>query len=68
MNCLCCGLYNHSVNICFYLLDYLVSIAKKKPDDKRDIVVGGIRDTIRIRYCTDTSIRKIFKNQDMIRL
>jgi len=50
------------------LLDYLVSIAKKKPDDKRDIVVGGIRDTIRIRYCTDTSIRKIFKNQDMIRL
>jgi len=35
-------LYNHHVNICYYFLDYLVSIAKKKPDDKGDIVVGGI--------------------------
>ena len=35
-------LYNHLVNICYYLFDYLVSIAKKKPDDKGDIVVGGI--------------------------
>jgi len=35
-------LYNHPVNICYFLLDYLVSIAKKKPDDKGDIVVGGI--------------------------
>jgi len=35
-------LYNHPVNICYYLLDYLVSIAKKKPYDKGDIVVGGI--------------------------
>ena len=35
-------LYNHPVNICYYLLAYLVSTAKKKPDDKGDIVVGGI--------------------------
>jgi len=35
-------LYNHPVNICYYLLDHLVSIAKKKPDDKGDIMVGGI--------------------------
>ena len=35
-------LYNHPVNICYYLLDYLVSIAKKKSDDKGDIVVAGI--------------------------
>jgi len=35
-------LYNHPVNICYYLIDYLVSIARKKPDDKSDIVVGGI--------------------------
>jgi hypothetical protein len=35
-------LYNHHVNICYYLHDYLVSIARKKPDDKGDIVVGGI--------------------------
>ena len=35
-------LYNHPVNIWYYLLDYLVSIAKKKPDDKGDIVVGGV--------------------------
>ena len=35
-------LYNHPVNICYYVLDYLVSISKKKPDDKGDIVVGGI--------------------------
>jgi len=33
-------LYNHPVNICYYLL--VVSIAKKKPDDKGDIMVGGI--------------------------
>jgi len=35
-------LYNHPVNICYYLLDYLVSLAKNKLDDKCDIVVGGI--------------------------
>jgi hypothetical protein len=35
-------LYKHPVNICYYLLDYLVSIAKKKPDHKGDIMVGGI--------------------------
>ena len=35
-------LYNHPVNICYYFLDYLVSLSKKKPDDKCDIVVGGI--------------------------
>jgi len=35
-------LYNHPVNICYYLLDYLVSIAKKKLADKGDIMVGGI--------------------------
>ena len=33
--------YNHPVNICYYFLDYLVSIAKRKPDYKGDIVVGG---------------------------
>ena len=35
-------LYNHHVNICYYLIDFLVSIAKKKPDDRGDIVVGVI--------------------------
>ena len=35
-------LYNHHINICYYLLDYLVSIVKKKPDDKGDIMVSGI--------------------------
>jgi hypothetical protein len=30
------------VNTCYYLLDYLVSVAKKKPDEKSEIVVGGI--------------------------
>jgi len=35
-------LYNHPVNICYYFLDYLFSLSKKKPDDKGDIVVGGI--------------------------
>ena len=35
-------LYNHPVNTCYYFLDYLVSIVKKKPDDKSEIVVGGI--------------------------
>jgi len=35
-------LYDHLVNICYYLIDYLVSIAKKKLNDKGDIVVGEI--------------------------
>jgi len=35
-------LYNQPVNTYYYLLDYLVSVAKKKPDDKSEIVVGGI--------------------------
>ena len=35
-------LYKHHVNICYYLIDYLISIARKKSDDKSDIVVGGI--------------------------
>jgi len=35
-------LYNRPVNICYYLLDYLVSVANKKPDDKSDILVDGI--------------------------
>jgi len=30
------------VNTCYYLLDYLISIANKKPFDDSDIVVGGI--------------------------
>jgi len=35
-------LYNHPTNICYYLLDYFVSLAKEKLDDKGDIVVDGI--------------------------
>jgi hypothetical protein len=34
-------LYNHPVNICFYLLDYL-SYVGNRSDGKREIVVGGI--------------------------
>jgi len=43
-------LYNHPVNICYYLLDYLVSLAKKKPDDKGDIVVGGLNTFIARKF------------------
>jgi len=43
-------LYNHPVNNCYYLLDYLVSIAKKKPDDKGDIVVGVIITSIARKF------------------
>ena len=35
-------LYNRPVNTCYYLLDYLVSVAKKILDEKSEIVVGGI--------------------------
>jgi len=35
-------LNNQPVNTCYYFLDYLVSVAKKKPDEKSEIVVGGI--------------------------
>jgi hypothetical protein len=34
-------LYNHPVNICFYLLDYLVDVGNR-PSGKGEIVVGGI--------------------------
>jgi hypothetical protein len=30
------------VNTCYYLLDHLIFVARKKPDDKGEIVVGGI--------------------------
>ena len=43
-------LYNHPVNIPYYLLNYLVSIAKKKLDDKGDIVVGGITTFIARKF------------------
>jgi hypothetical protein len=44
MRCLCCGLCFITIILTFaiFLLDYLVSIVKKKPDDKGDIMVGGI--------------------------
>jgi hypothetical protein len=35
-------LNNQPVNTCYYLLDYLVSIAKKKPNEKSEIVVSWI--------------------------
>jgi hypothetical protein len=35
-------LYNRPVKTCYYLHDYLVSVAKKKPYEKSEIVVGGI--------------------------
>jgi len=35
-------LYNHPVNTCYYLVDYLVYVARKKPNEKSEIVVGGI--------------------------
>jgi hypothetical protein len=34
-------LYNHPVNTCFYLLDYLVHVGNR-PTGKGEIVVGGI--------------------------
>jgi len=34
--------YNLPVNTCYYLLDYLVYVAKKRPNEKSEIAVGGI--------------------------
>jgi len=48
-------LYNHHVNICYYLFDYLVSIAKKKSDDKGDIVVSGIITFIARKFGVNVS-------------
>jgi len=33
---------DHPVNTCYYLLDYISFVAKKRSDDKSEIVVGGI--------------------------
>jgi len=35
-------LNNQPMNTCYYLLDYLISVAKKKLDEQSEIVVGGI--------------------------
>jgi len=35
-------LYDRPVNTCYYFLDHLSSIGKKRSDDKGEIVVGGI--------------------------
>jgi len=35
-------LYDRPVKTCYYLLDHLSSIGKKRSDDKGEIVVGGI--------------------------
>jgi len=34
-------LNNRLVNTCYYLLDYLVYVARKKADEKNELVVGG---------------------------
>jgi len=43
-------LNNRPVNTCYYLLDYLSFVAKKKPDDKSEILVGGIITFIARRF------------------
>jgi len=43
-------IYNHVVNICYYLLDYTVSIARKKPNEKGDTVVGEISTFIARKF------------------
>ena len=48
-------LYNHIVNICYYLIDYLVSIVRKKLDDKSDIVVGRIITFIATKFGVNMS-------------
>ena len=57
-------LYNHPVNVCYYLIDHLVSIPKKKPDDKGDIVVGGILTFIARKFGVgeESGINKIEGN------
>ena len=57
-------LYNHPVNICYYLLDYLVSIVKKKSDDKGDIMIGGIITFIARKFGVNVSeeINRIEEN------
>jgi len=41
MSCLWCG-QCFLVNTSYYLIDYLVSVTKKKSDEKSEIMVGGI--------------------------
>jgi hypothetical protein len=57
-------LYNHSIPICYYLLVYLVSIVKKKPDDKDDIMVGGIITFIARKFgvSVNQGIKRIEEN------
>jgi len=43
-------LFDHPVNTCYYLLDHLSSIGKKREDEKGEIVVGGIITYIARRF------------------
>ena len=60
-------LYNHPVNTCYYLLDYLFSIAQKKLDDKSEIVVGGIITFIarKMRVSKNSGITRIEGNNSL---
>jgi len=49
MSSLFCGLC-HPVHTCYYLLDHLSSIGKKREDEKGEIVVGGIITYIARRF------------------
>jgi hypothetical protein len=57
-------LYNHPINLCYYLLVYLVSIVKKKLDDNGDIMVGGIITFIAKKYgvSVNQGIKRIERN------
>jgi len=57
-------LNNQPVNTCYYLLDYLVSVAKKKSDEKSEIVVGGITAFIarKMGVGEESGINRIEKN------
>jgi len=43
-------LYDHPVNTCYYLLDHLSSIGKKRAYEKGEILVGGIITYIARRF------------------
>ena len=60
------GIEDH-VKTCYYLLDYLVSIANKKPDDKSDIVVCSIITFIarKIQVGEENGINKIEGNNSL---
>jgi len=60
-------LNKNPMNTCYYLFDHLASFARKKPDDKGEILVGGIISFIPWKFSVgeESGLNKIAGNNKL---